>query len=676
MSFTNLLKTMAVVIAFASLTACNVDLDNNSNAHSKPRGNPGGMAPGDPGTGGGSSGGGGGSGGGGSGSVTTYTLGGTVTGLAGTGLIIRNGAVDLPITANGGFTFAPALANGTTYSVSVVAQPTGPAQDCVVTQSAGQINSSNVTQVTVTCTTKPLTVLSSTPSFGAIDVEHDVMPVLEFSAPIDPDSIGDEILFADDIGPLATRLTLVSGNRIKVEPQHALRGRILYTISVTSGLRGTSGETLTEPVSIQFRSVDGQWKSPVAVEDTDGNAAEAHIRMDTKGNAFAAWARFTAQQLTTDTVTSRYIAGTGWESPIHHLETSVSQPANEPTIAVDTFGNALALWYQKDGTSAYERLMSQDYFLRANAWGSGVRVDPTAADGFRPHQFQVAFDSNDIAHVIWLQTGATNQLWTNRYTFGNGWGTPELLEPGTDQLVSEHRLAVSRNGNAFVVWTQFDGTAFTIWSRRYTTADGWTTGEQISLDQDGEASTPAVASDAQGNALVVWQQAKDPDNLLIWARRYSVDGGWGTPQRLTESAGNNFSAQVATNARGEGMAVWIHNDSAQKLIRASHFSPEGGWSAPAILVEAAQGGLDSAQVVIDPKGDALALWRQPVGGRFSLWGNRYRDGIGWSTAQLLENDDTGNAEDPDLAVSDDGTAMAIWTQFDGTRFNLWSARFE
>src|ERR1700690_1919629 len=59
---------------------------------------------------------------------TTYTVGGTVTGLLGSGLVLQiNGGDNLAFTANGGFDFGTRLANGASYSVTVATQPSNPA---------------------------------------------------------------------------------------------------------------------------------------------------------------------------------------------------------------------------------------------------------------------------------------------------------------------------------------------------------------------------------------------------------------------------------------------------------------------------------------------------------------------------------------------------------------------
>jgi len=84
----------------------------------------------------------------------TYTIGGTVSGLAGSGLVLQqDGGDDLAIAANGNFTFATALFDGRPYAVSVSAQPANPAQTCTVANATGTIDGANVDDVAVTCTT-------------------------------------------------------------------------------------------------------------------------------------------------------------------------------------------------------------------------------------------------------------------------------------------------------------------------------------------------------------------------------------------------------------------------------------------------------------------------------------------------------------------------------------------
>ena len=89
----------------------------------------------------------------------TYTVGGTVSSLAGSGLVLQdNDGDDLAVTANGAFTFATPVPSGSSYSVVVKTQPASPAQTCVVTNGAGTVARSNITDVSVTCTTNTYSV--------------------------------------------------------------------------------------------------------------------------------------------------------------------------------------------------------------------------------------------------------------------------------------------------------------------------------------------------------------------------------------------------------------------------------------------------------------------------------------------------------------------------------------
>ena len=80
------------------------------------------------------------------------TIGGSVTGLEGSGLVLRNnGDDDEPIAADGEFTFDTPLTPGTFYNVTVSTQPTNPAQTCSVENGSGTVPTEAVTNVAVTC---------------------------------------------------------------------------------------------------------------------------------------------------------------------------------------------------------------------------------------------------------------------------------------------------------------------------------------------------------------------------------------------------------------------------------------------------------------------------------------------------------------------------------------------
>jgi hypothetical protein len=86
--------------------------------------------------------------------TNTYSLGGSVSGLTGSGLVLQdNGGNNLPVGANAtAFTFG-AIASGSPYSIIVLTQPTSPTQTCSVASGGGTVGSAPVTNVVVSCTT-------------------------------------------------------------------------------------------------------------------------------------------------------------------------------------------------------------------------------------------------------------------------------------------------------------------------------------------------------------------------------------------------------------------------------------------------------------------------------------------------------------------------------------------
>ena len=85
--------------------------------------------------------------------TNSYTVGGSVSGLSGDGLILEvNGGADVAIGANGAFVFPQAIESGTAYTVSVKSQPSLRHESCVVSNASGTVTNGNVSTVSVDCT--------------------------------------------------------------------------------------------------------------------------------------------------------------------------------------------------------------------------------------------------------------------------------------------------------------------------------------------------------------------------------------------------------------------------------------------------------------------------------------------------------------------------------------------
>ena len=84
--------------------------------------------------------------------TSSYTIGGTVSGLAtGESVTLQNNSGDdMVVSSDGLFTFPTAMDKGLTYNISVSAQPAG--QICSVANNSGTIATNDITDINVTCT--------------------------------------------------------------------------------------------------------------------------------------------------------------------------------------------------------------------------------------------------------------------------------------------------------------------------------------------------------------------------------------------------------------------------------------------------------------------------------------------------------------------------------------------
>jgi 6-phosphogluconolactonase (cycloisomerase 2 family) len=129
-----------------------------------------------------------GGGGGGSGpGPTTYTIGGTLSGLlAGQQItLIDNGNDPLTLKANGSFTFAKRVAPKGSYAVTIGTQPT--LQTCSISKGSGSGVTANVTSVAVSCTNGNL--YSSSFGAGGGVWQYAINPTSGALAPLSPASV-------------------------------------------------------------------------------------------------------------------------------------------------------------------------------------------------------------------------------------------------------------------------------------------------------------------------------------------------------------------------------------------------------------------------------------------------------------------------------------------------------
>lgn len=215
--------------------------------------------------------------------------------------------------------------------------------------------------------------------------------------------------------------------------------------------------------------------------------------------------------------------------------------------------------------------------------------------------------------------------------------------------------------------------------------DGRAWGDAEQISDSIEAWRPDVAVDPNGRAVAVWD---DPAALLgreeppgrpedIWSSRYTPppNSGWAEPELLeiNDTDAANFP-RVAMDGDGNAVVVWHQKNGSRQDIWSSRYTQANGWSTTELIEEEDNGSARRPEIAMSSDGDAVAVWYQFDGTHDDIWSNRYSEGA-WGEAERIERID-GNARWPQVAIDPSGRAIAVWQQTDALtgRFDIYSNR--
>ena len=269
--------------------------------------------------------------------------------------------------------------------------------------------------------------------------------------------------------------------------------------------------------------------------------------------------------------TARYSSGWSNAASLSGSETSPFLPK----LAVDQSGNALAVWRAFDG-SFINQIYYARYTVGSGVWSASVKFPGQPGnDGNGP---QIAFDSSGNAIAVWYQNDGSNyQIYYARYTAVSGtWSNAAKISGQPGNFGSSPQVVFDSSDNALVVWFQSDGIRAQIYYARYTAGTSmWSNAAKIPGQILQNAYDPKVAVDSAGNAVVVWFQSNPAQ--IYFARYIAESSLWiGAEKILGQPSNNGFYPQVAVDTAGNATAVWYQFDGTRNQIYASYYSLGSG----------------------------------------------------------------------------------------------------
>lgn len=410
------------------------------------------------------------------------------------------------------------------------------------------------------------------------------------------------------------------------------------------------------------------WKTPALL--AVGNVHFPRIVCNKSGNFVVVWLNI--NNTTSAFEANYYVPGTGWgtNTEIDNGSGNIYYPP--ASISIDKYGNAIAVWSQGSSGTTNEQIWANRY-IPGTGWGTAIQIDNNSG-GAAP---QVSFDNSGNAIAVWSDTSGT---WTNHYIAGAGWDTAVQIKDSGD--ITDPAIAFDNSGNITAVWYGKSG----ICANRYISGIGWGTPVQISSNNLGEVDGLQVVTDNSGNAIALWSTAH------IWANHFTPGAGWGAAVEIDNNSGNTIDIrcnypppQVAFDGSGNAIAVWEQQSNGINdpsfHIWTNRFIPGSGWGVAA-QIDNNSCNTEAPQITVDTSGEAIAVWFQNIGANNNIWSNCniwysfYSAGTGWSKAQFIHSDMSGNMYWPYIAGDGSGNAIAVWLYQDeallASRYSLWN----
>lgn len=285
--------------------------------------------------------------------VTSIPLGGTISGLTGTGLVLQNNGADYIAIPSGStsFSFSVAIANGASYSISVLTQPTSPLQICDVLNGSSTVGAAP-TSISVVCANTSERMLVANTQDNTVSA-YTIDPTSGALIPVagSPFATGQYFPVSVVVDPSGKFSYVVNCCQSPSSP-----GLITaFTIDPTTGaLSAVPGSPYTAGVVADSITIDPSGRFAYVTNSGD--------------NTISAYAINTTTGALTSIVGSPFAAGS---TPIH----ITADPSGRFVYVANSSGNTISAYSINPGTGALAPIAGSPF--AAGSSPTGITVDPS-----------------------------------------------------------------------------------------------------------------------------------------------------------------------------------------------------------------------------------------------------------------------------------------------------------
>jgi len=289
---------------------------------------------------------------------------------------------------------------------------------------------------------------------------------------------------------------------------------------------------------------------------------------------------------------------------------------------------------------------------------------------------KVASDATGNFVIVWHGSGQDGSFYGILGQRFNASGIPLGSEFQVNSYTTGNQsypaVASAATGNFVVVWNGSgqDGSSYGVFGQRFS-ASGLPLGSEFQVNSytTGLQATPRVASDASGNFVVVWQSYQDGSGSGVFGQRFNASGvpQGGEFQVNSYTTSYQVGQAVASDANGNFVVVWQSGfqDGSGDGVFGQRFNASGVPQGSEFQVNSYTTGSQRAPAVASgANGNFVVAWQGSYedGSSAGIFGQRFgASGVPLGSEFQVNSYTTGDQLNPALASDSDGNFVVVWT---------------
>jgi hypothetical protein len=449
--------------------------------------------------------------------------------------------------------------------------------------------------------TPTLTIIATTPQDAAVSVEPDGNLTVQFSAPLNAESVtGASVELRDVFLDRAVPAELaVAGDTITINPSGRLGLVAGYELTIEASVSDMDGVSLAEDNSFSFTVRDGTWHEQPLATGTITYLSH-NLGLDDAGTTFISWVQRTVSGYCPTTAKRIPLLGNADAAAIL-TTTTYESDCRSPRTAAAGAGFGATTWDEDAGIYVSQH--------RGQGW---VNAPTTMSDASPFDHTNIAVLPDGTVHLVARKFNSM----IARHTDATGQWAAVTDVLTADRPRSNPALAFDAQGNGFAAWRSRDAglNEMILVSSFSKQAGVWTAATTLPgslAPQPGVTyyrGTPALALNATGEAMLVWVRGS-AEGTELYGSRYA-SSAWQTPVPIsTVKGGLVFQEEPGLVAVGNDFVVaWNQTVSAVNNTYTARFS-QGAWSAPDLRSGGTINGLKRMpRLDVDDRQNLLLVW--------------------------------------------------------------------